>query len=238
MRYRNWFWGVFFLAAAIFVIASQAGAFAGIGFWSIAATVLLAAVFISSLTDLNFFGLFLSLALLYLIYQHPFHLIVFSFWQLILAAVFASIGFSMIFHSRRHRHWDWHGCCGGGNDSWQESKENISGNDVFVKTSFCESCKYLHSDSLQTARLSSSFGKLSVYFDQVRLSPEGAEARINASFGEMILYVPKEWRVVDKVHAAFGAVSSDERAPQPDADAPALTLTGSVSFGSLQIRYV
>ncbi|WP_411677228.1 LiaF transmembrane domain-containing protein [Caproicibacter sp.] len=236
MKHRNWFWGIFFLAAAIFVIASQIGAFIQIGFWSVAATVLLAAVLISSLTDLNWFGMFISIALLYLIYQQPFHLVVFSFWQLMVAALFASIGFSMIFHSRRH-YWGWchHGWDG---DSHPRSEENIDGNEILVKTSFSESCKYLHSDSLKSANLSSSFGKLSVYFDQVQLSPEGAEIRIDESFGEMVLYLHRNWRIVDHVHAAFGAVNSDRNDVQAEPGAPAVTLTGSVSFGNLSIRYV
>ncbi|QAT50902.1 hypothetical protein EQM14_14615 [Caproiciproducens sp. NJN-50] len=237
MRYRNWFWGIFFLAAAVFVIASQTGAFASIGFWSIAATVLLAAVLISSLTDLNFFGLFLSAALLYLIYQHPLHLVIFPFWQLVLAAVFASTGFSMIFHSRYRHHWHRYSHYNGADKSDQKTEESIDGNDIFIKTNFSESCKYPHSDNLHSARLASSFGKLSVFFDQVQLGPEGAEAGVDVSFGEMILYVPKSWRVVDHVHAAFGAVNSNLDTASADAGAPALTLTGSVSFGNLVIRY-
>lgn len=236
MRHRNWFWGIFFLAAAIFVIASQTGAFGQIGFWSIAATVLFVAVFISSLTDLNFFGLFISLALLYSIYQRPLHLLPVDFWLLILAAVLASMGCGMIFHGHYHHYWGHCGSCGNEN-SFHSSEENIEGNDIVVKSSFCESCKYLHSDGLKSACLSSSFGKLSVYFDQVKLSPDGAEARVDSNFGEMVLYVPKSWRIVDRVHAGFGAVNSDRRSAQPDADAPVLTLTGSVSFGSLSIRY-
>lgn len=219
------------------MIAGQAGAFASIGFWSIAATVLLAAVLISSLTELNFFGLFLSAALLYLIYQHPFHLIIFSFWQLVLAAVFASIGFSMIFHSRYHHRWYRHGRCGWAGESDQKIEETIDGSDIFIKTNFSESCKYPRSDDLRSARLASSFGKLSVFFDQVQLNPEGAEARVDVSFGEMILYVPKTWRVIDHVHAAFGAVNSQIGTAPSDAGAPTLTLTGSVSFGNLIIRY-
>ncbi|OCN02215.1 hypothetical protein A7X67_15665 [Clostridium sp. W14A] len=236
MKHRNWFWGIFFLASAIFVIASQIGAFVQIGFWSLAATVMLAAVLISSLTDLNWFGMFISLALLYLIYQQPLHLVAFSFWQLLLAALFASIGFSMIFHPHHHYwcryHHGWDG------DSCTRSEENIDGNEILVKTSFSESCKYLHSDSLKSANLSSSFGKLSVYFDQVQLSPEGAEIRINESFGEMVLYLHRNWRIVDHVHAAFGAVNSDRNDVPAEPGAPAVTLTGSVSFGNLSIRYV
>ena len=240
MKHRNWFWGIFFLAAAIFVIACQVGAFVQIGFWSIGATVLLAAVFVSSLVDLNFFGIFISLALLYPIYQQPLHLAEISVWLLLLAAVLASMGFSMVFHRRPHRwedwEWDW---------NWHDSKdgharigENIDGNDVTAKASFSESCKYLHSESLKSARLVSSFGKLSVYFDQVQLSPEGAEAFIDVSFGEMVLYLSKNWRVVDNVHAGLGSVNNDIRNVPPEADAPTLKLTGNVSFGSLEIHYV
>ena len=63
MKHNNWFWGIFFVLAAIFVIATQVTSFTVIGFWSIAATVLLAAIFVQSLIKLNFFGVFLSLAL-------------------------------------------------------------------------------------------------------------------------------------------------------------------------------
>lgn len=233
--------------AAIFVIACQVGAFVNIGFWSIGATVLLAAVFVSSLVDFNFFGVFLSLALLYLIYQKPLHLMDINFWLLLLAAVLASIGFSMIIRPRWHHHWGgkwdekwndkWHDHCTG-MDYFNKSEENIDGNDVYIKTSFSESCKYLHSDSLKSAHIASSFGKLSVYFDQVQLSPEGAEVCVESSFGEMTLYLPRNWRVIDHVHAGFGSVDNDMRNAPLDANAPTLTITGSVSFGNLEIHYV
>lgn len=223
--------------AAIFVIACQVGAFVNIGFWSIGATVLLAAVFVSSLVDLNFFGVFLSLALLYLIYQKPLHLMDINFWLLLLAAVLASIGFSMIFRPRWHHH-DWHEHCTGTDCFNNKSEENIDGNDVYIKTSFSESCKYLHSDSLKSAHIASSFGKLSVYFDQVQLSPEGAEVCVESSFGEMTLYLPRNWRVIDHVHAGFGSVDNDMRNAPLDANAPTLTIAGSVSFGNLEIHYV
>lgn len=234
---------MFFLAAAIFIIVCQTVTFLNIGFWSIAATVLLAAVFVSSLVDLNFFGLFISAAILYLIYQGPFKWFFITPWLLLLAAVLASIGFSMIFHNHWHHDWThWDQCDGhdhcSGMDSFNKSTENIDGNDIFVKNSFSESYKYLHADCLKTANLSTSFAKLGVYFDQVQLSPEGAEARVNVSFGEMTLFIPRNWRVIDHVHSSFGSVDHSMRNPSLDANAPTITLTGSVSFGSLEINYV
>ena len=235
MRHRNWFWGAFFLVAAIFVIACQVGAFVQIGFWSIMATVLLAAVFVGSLIELYFFGVFFSLALSYLIYQQPLHLVEISFWLLLLAAVLASMGFSMIFRTRRrscwmgrHRRWD-------GGDGTAES---VDGNDVFVKSSFSESSRYLRADSLKKARLAVSFGQLGVYFDQVQLSPEGAEADVDVSFGEMSLYLSKNWRVIDNVHTGIGAVNNFNRNTPSGEGVPVLTLTGNVSFGSLDIHYI
>ena len=239
MKHRNWFWGIFFLVAAVFVLACQTGAFVKVGFWSIGATVLLAAVFIGSLMDLNFFGMLVPLALLYGIYQVPLRLTVVSVWLLLLTAVLASMGLSMIFHTHHHHHWeDWdhHGHC----RDWDSgaSVERMEGNDIFVRTSFSEACKYLHSNSLKSAHLVSSFGKLSVYFDQVLLSPEGAEASLDVSFGSMSLYLPREWRVEDRIHTGAGTVNSDHRRADPEAGAPLLILTGNVSFGSLEIHYV
>lgn len=236
MKLKRFFWGVFFLAAAVFVIASAVGAFAQFGFWSIAATVLLAAVFFSSLVDMNFFGIFISASLLYLIFQKPFNLYPISFWQLILAAILISIGLSVIFH--RYRHWGRHynqqcnikGC--------NKTVEKIDGNDIYARSSFSESCKYLHSDNLKKAHLVCSFGKLSVYFDQVELCPEGAEVWVDVSFGEMILYIPKEWNIVNRIEAGLASVTDSLKSAPQDENAPRLTLSGKVSLGHLAINYI
>lgn len=235
MKHNNWFWGTFFLAAAVFVVASQVGAFVHIGFWSIAAAILLAAAFISSLIDRNFFGIFISGALLYLIFQHPLHLMIIPFWQLILAAVLASIGFSFLFHS--HHHWEkW--ACHGSFKERGKSAEKIDGNNIYARSSFNESCRYLHADSLKRAHLVSSFGKLSVYFDQVQLDPAGAEVFIDVSFGDMTLYLSKDWHVSNLVDTGIASVSDDSRNIPSDANAPKMTLTGKLSFGRLEIHYV
>ena len=220
--------------AGVFVIACQTGTFSQLGFWSTAATVLLAALVIGSLPELNFFGMLVPLALLYAIYRQPFHWPAISVWLLLLAAVLAATGLSLLFHNACHPGKHHHSDHGDGS----RRPENIDGNDIFARSSFSESCKYLHADSLQKARLSVSFGKMSVYFDQVRLSPEGAQADIDVSFGEMVLYLPRSWRVADRIYTVTGAVNSDPRQAPPDADAPTLTLAGRVSFGNLEIRYI
>ncbi len=237
MKHKHVFWGIFLLAAAVFIIIGQTTAFAAIGFWSIVATVLLTAAFLASLADVNFFGIFVCAALLYEIYQKPFNWMAINVWILLLAAVLASIGCSAIFHPHWH-HWgkDWDDGCvcvseGG-------SSENLNGDNIFSQNSFSESCKYLHSENLKSARLSTSFGKMDVYFDQVHLDPAGAAVDVTASFGKMTLYIPSEWRVVTNVHASFGTVTNHLRTTQLPADAPVLTVKGSASFGELELRSV
>lgn len=238
MKHRNWFWGIFFLAAGFFVVASQISGFIDLGFWSIVATVLLVAALIGSFIELNFFGIFVSAALLYAIFQNPLSWPYVSVWLLLLTAVLISIGLGIIFHGRSHRRWAKRKYC---RENWgghTSTEEYINGDDVMISESFSEVSKYLHAECLRQAHISSSFGSLNVYFDGVTLSSDGAEVFVDVSFGKLSLYLPKQWRVTDQVHTSAGAVTNDLRSNAMSADAPVLTLKGRVSFGNLDIRYV
>lgn len=249
MKNRNWFWGLFFLLAAIFVIASQIGSFGQIGVLSIAATVLLAALCIHSAIERNFFGIFIPLALLYMIYQQPLHLIQISIWLLLFASILASIGLSIIFHSHTHHCHshndtffsrgpdDWHSLHDG-TECFNQTTENINDNNPCAKVSFGSSSKYLHADCLKSGQFSVSFGELAVFFDHAQLSPDGAEIFLDCSFGELKLFVPKNWLVIDNVRTGLGSVENDERMSRPDENAPRLTLTGNVQLGDIAIHYI
>lgn len=236
MKNKNWFWGLFFLLSAVFVIASQTGSFGQIGFLSILATVLLAAIIIRSLADLNFYGVFIPLGLLYLIYWQPLALIYISPWLLLLAAVLAGIGFSFFFHKHPHK-----AVCSCSHDEiehFNQTSENIDDNNPYAKVTFGSSSKYLHADCLKSGQFIASFGALEVFFDQAQLSPEGAEIFLDCSFGSIKLYVPKHWRVLDNLHASLGGVDNDTRLSQPNENSPRLTLTGSVQLGGIEIQYI
>jgi predicted membrane protein len=236
MKSKHWFWGLFFLLAAVFVLASQIGAFGEIGALSILATFLAGALCIHSAVRRNFFGAFFSLALIYLIYQKPLHLYQFSFWLLFLVVILASIGCGILFGGHRwYNNCNWHG---NSHKHIGPSSENIDDNSPSAEVSFQSASKYLHSDALKEGWFSSSFGKLEVFFDQARLAPEGAEIHVECSFGSLELYLPRGWDVTDHVETSFGSVESDIRSNRPDADAPRLTVTGEVAFGSLMIHYI
>lgn len=236
MKHGNWFWGIFFVAAAVFVIASQVTSFAHIGFWSIAAAVLLAAVFFQSLVRLNYFGVFVPLALGYILFQQPLHLVYISPWLLLLAAVLLSIGFHTIFRTRPRKTAGCHRANRDGED--YRTVEDIDDNNPYVKVTFGVSSKYLHADALRNGQFYCNFGALEVYFDQVHLAPEGAEIFVDCSFGEVKLFFPRSWRVVEKLNSGLGGVTSSFRGNPAAEDAPQITVTGNVSLGSLVIDSV
>lgn len=234
MKSKNIFWGLFFLVAAVFVIASQTGSFGELGLLSITATALLAALMIYSLFSRNFLGVFVPIAFLYLIYQKPYGLPDVSLWLLLLSAVLASIGFSIMFRTYPKKPE----CFNFNHADYSRTNENIDDNHPYAKVAFGSASKYLHADCLQSGQFIVSFGELEVYFDQATLDPSGAEIFLDCSFGAIKLYIPKHWQVYDSLHATLGGIENNNRLARPEANAPRLTLTGNVQLGGVEIQYI
>lgn len=231
MKNKNWFWGFFFLVAGIFVIASQTGSFGEIGVLSILAGVLLLSLTIMSIFSRNFFGIFMPLAFLYMIFQGPLSLFQISPKLLILAGLLISTGFSILFHSKTNHMKHWHGK----DEHSNQASETIDDNNPYTKVTFASSSKYIHGDCLKSGQFISSFGELELFFDQAQLSPEGAKIFLDCSFGAIKIFVPKHWRVQDNMHASFGSVDNKTQTANLDENSPCLTLTGNVSFGGIEI---
>lgn len=234
MKNRNWFWGLFFLLAAVFVIISQIGFFGGIGAMSILATILLAAFFIQSILDRSFFGIFISLAFFYMIYWRPLHFTYISPWLLLLTAVLASTGFSILFGKKYSKASDF--CIDA--ENIQYTSENIDDNNPCAKVSLGSSSKYLHGDCLKSGQFAVSMGALEIYFDQAQLDPDGAELFLDCSLGSIKLYIPRYWQVYDHLHVTLGDVNHNTRLATPAPDSPKLTLEGNVHLANVEIQYI
>lgn len=234
MKSKNLFWGLFFLALAVFTIASQVGAFGEIGVLSVLEGVLLAALIIYSLISLNFFGVFIPLAFLYIIFRQPLGLPEVSTWMLLLTGLLTSIGFSIIFRKKSKHNTE---CSYVGHD-YSKTSETIDDNNPSANVRFSSSSKYLHSDNLESASFSASFGALEVFFDKTQLSPQGAEIFIDCSLAEMKLYIPRSWRVIENINVSLAEVKYTGRPADLTEDSPRLTLKGSVSLGALEIVYI
>ncbi len=234
MKSKNIFWGLFLVMSAALIIASQVTSFGTISAVSIIATVFLAAIIISSMVRLEFFGIFVPMAFLYMIYDAPLGLPFIRPVILVVSALLISIGCSLIFRKRHKKII----CTGSSVNDYNKTNESIDDNNPKVKVSMGASSKYLHADALQGGQFSVSLGELEVYFDQVRLNPAGAQVFVDCSLGSLKLYIPRYWNVVDKIGATLGEVKNNSRQAQPVLTEPPLTITGNVKLGSVEILYI
>ncbi len=101
MKFNKIFWGIFLLVSAGIIIASQVTSFATVSVTSLIITMFLAAIIITSVVKLEYFGIFVPMAFLYMIYYEPLGLKPIRFWILILVSVLISGGFTLIFKKKK-----------------------------------------------------------------------------------------------------------------------------------------
>jgi len=80
---------------------------------------------------------------------------------------------------------------------------------------------------------------MKVYYDNAFTTEKQVYTKIDVAFGNMVLYVPKTWQVINNIDCSFGAVNiKNQKSYTPLPDAPVLVITGSVAFGGAEIIYV
>lgn len=81
-----------------------------------------------------------------------------------------------------------------------------------------------------------SFGELTVDLDGCAGITEGCRVSLNSAFGQLVLLVPRRYRVKLTTSTAFGAVHLKGE-PDPEAEAT-IHVVGSASFGEILVRYI
>ena len=119
-----------------------------------------------------------------------------------------------------------------------KKKSNISqgGESFTCETCFGEAEHLITLPKLSYGQARVSFGELEIDLTGCGKISDGCELNLNVSFGELILNVPSAYRVEHNTGTSFGGVSIDGH-PDPHAK-NTIFLTGHVSFGGLEIRYV
>lgn len=231
MKFKNWFWGLFFILAAIFILLNQFGYFTQISLFSLICTIILIPIILKSCYYLNFSGILFPLAILCIIYAEPLGITNLTPWPVLAIALFGSIGLSLIFGSYSH-----HTCHHHREENFGEVIDSPDENIVHFDVHFGSSIKYIHTDHLQQANINCSFGAAKVYFDHATLAPEGAQIHLDVSFSGVELYIPKSWHVVNKTAVFLGGI--EEKNKNMQAEGPIVTLVGKVSFSGLDILYI
>lgn len=234
MKSKKIFWGIFFILAAIYVIVSKLGMLPDIGVFKILLTVCMIALIIEGIRYINFYQILLPLAFIGILYDTELGITALTPWTLLAAALFLSIGLSMIFRGRKKNY---------GNMNW-EGNHGMAGNEtvycngqeIRCENNFGAAIRYINSDNFKSAKIENNFGTLTVYFDNAIVQTGTASVLIENNFGETNLYIPKEWRVENNLDRAFGSVQ--EKGRREETGTTTLYLNGNAAFGAIIIYYI
>ena len=246
------------MLAAAAIILNSFIKLEGISVWEIVISIIFVPAVITSAIHLNFFGMFASLGVIFVMTQK--YLlgaggVLFDWWQVAIVVVLLSISFSLLFHEQIKKRKTTKVCEWADNNIPFVSGRTVSSSteipndggadgtdDYYVKcqNTFGESVKYIYAKNLQSADLLNSFGEMKVFFDNAELSPDGARVNVENSFGSVLIFIPrsKNWRVENKINTTLGAVEEKFRYSSGDESAPLLTLTGNVQLGAVTIHYM
>lgn len=231
-------WGVMLIAAAAFIILSKTGYVDDVGAVKIVFTVIFAGVAISNLINIEFFGTFLPIGIIFYMYKDRMGMENVSGWIILLIVILVSIGFSMIFNTFKKKR----NCYFGNNQTYytnhdnveQEVIDGIEEGDLNIESKFASSIKYIKKSNFTYARIKNSFGSCDVHFEGSSIVNGQAGIDIDNSFGEMKLFIPREWRIKNQTTAAAGAVEEVNPAVAGE-DAPILVINGGTHFGAVKI---
>lgn len=155
-------------------------------------------------------------------------------WQFLWPVPIVIIGLSIILGARRGRPRRATALGGGAAESPADAAAAADGLDV--NATFGERAQSVSGENFPGGRINAVFGSAQVDLTQAGLA--NGEATINASavFASIVIRVPADWAVDLRAGATMGAVEDKRPQPAPDAPKATLTVTGSVTFGSIEIR--
>lgn len=233
-RLKSIVWGLLLIVSALFIVLSVMGYIDNVGPVKTIFTILFAGIAITSLIDLNFFGVFFPMAFVGMIYDSRLGIEKLTPWPILGIALLLTIGFSLIFKKKEHF---FHKNYSEGRDEYLIDMDDENGEVINCKAEFNESVKYIHSKNLKKINVKSTFGGVKLYLDGSEIPSKSAGLDLDVSFGGVELYIPKDWDV--KIHgaASFGSIVEKNHASINDIS-PVLHLTGSVKFGGVEITYV
>lgn len=231
-RGRKIFWGIIFIIGALALLVVKLGYLEGIGFWSILFTIVLFGILVDGIISKSFGQILFPMALLVIVHDKLLGLEAITPWPVLGAALLGTIGLSIIFPNvgwKKHMH-------GKARRKEMCDEDILKGEQICFSCAFGEAVKYLSGQEISCVQLKNSFGELSVYFDGAILKNGTAEVYVDNSFGETVLYIPKEWSVINDIKAVFG--DSAEQGPHMSDGSATLHIYGKVGFGECEIRYL
>ncbi|MGX7112005.1 LiaF transmembrane domain-containing protein [Gemella cuniculi] len=229
MRRIN-FVGVFFIILAIFTTFNELNYFpTGTVFLSLS-TIVLGYFIVRGLMNFDSFGVVLPSVLLLIIYNKHFHFLNISTGKIIWIAILFSIGFSILIPKKiKYKHHK-------KNKFRNYTKKNDTKD--YSNILFGENVRYVNINETDYFNVTTTFGESNIYFNKPSTyAIKDIQINITATFGEVKLFIPKEWRVKNEISTIFGEVSIPIFSDNTNNDVK-IFLTGNLTFGKVTIIHI
>ncbi len=227
MKRNNFIIGLFFIAAAAAVLLNQTDFFATVKMWNIIISLLLIPVIISSIRLRDFWGIFFPLAIIAILFGDELHIEKFVPFPALVAALFLSIGCSMMFPAKRQTY----------QNIGAQPMTDASAETIFIKSNFLSTSKTIRSNDLKKVYIECKFGKTDVYFSDSQICGDTATIYVNALCSSVRLYIPSGWTVENRLNNRFDYSKTTYNTNGAD-PYKRLILTGSSAMSSVKIFHV
>lgn len=232
MREKNIFWGLLLILGAVGLVIGKLGFLSDFNPFSLGFSVILITIIIDSLFRLNYAGILFSMAFLCIIYDKQLGITELTPWTVLIAALFGSIGLSMIF-PKKNKFFD-------KKMQWNvEEGESINIEDegnIKISAAFSGGAKYINTDKFVSADISCKYSGLEIYFDNAVMAEDKAIIRLNVSFSGLELYIPRSWRVENRTNVFLGGVENKKYEEKVYTNT--LILTGDIRLSGVEIHYI
>lgn len=112
--------------------------------------------------------------------------------------------------------------------------ENFSDENILnIKTLFSDKVKYVKNNSIKKVNVKGIFHDTSIHFEDVYSSGSIIDIDINSIFGELNIYFPRSWNIINKVDNCFASVSeilTNGDVSKPQDDPVTVYINGNILF--------
>ncbi|MBD5429986.1 LiaF domain-containing protein [Lactobacillus sp.] len=236
-------WGIGFLAAGIFLLLDKLNVINfDLGFWSIIWTIVFVAFGISCIADKEVFGTVFAIAFLVIIYAKPLHITRLVPWTILGVALLIAIGLNMILKKDPVKSEIFVNGKKVKNNASLHSQEIMSdtskvetGEDIVINQRISDTSRYIRSQNLRSVTIDSVIGDAEIHLDQASAAGDKVIMNINTTIGNVNLYVPNDWEVINELNSSFGDINYFGHSTGTSTK---LILRGNKKIGDLEIHFV
>jgi len=221
------FAAIFLILDAVGVVAPLLNVVGGISAFEIIVGILLIALIIERIARGRFSSIFFLLAFLFMLIEENIAYVckleddnIINNWLLLLIALLLTIGFSILFSSKKRRRN--HGI-------------SVEINGKSAESNFGASTIYVDCEIFSPAVIENNFGSCTVHFENVESYKGGETLKVENNFGSMLINVPENWIIKSNIENNLGGTHV---ARNDDKDGPILNIQGENNLGSLNIRFI